>query len=133
MPRGVKTPDDTLAAVMAALLAGQAVNEVAAAYKIPKQTVSRIKNELTSEQLGQVGTEKADRIDDLLFDYLSENLKTLKAQAVIARDADYIKKYAPRDLAVLHGILADKAVRILEAAQSGEDHEEDPAEAADVS
>jgi transposase-like protein len=97
------------AAAMAALLAGQGVNEVAAQYRLPKQTVSRWRKQARTE---------ADRSDDvgaLLLAYLRENLITLREQAVTFRDPRWLKRQSAADAGVLHGILTDKAVRLLEA------------------
>lgn len=116
MPRGVPHSDETNAAVEAALLTGQGVSEVAAQYKLPKSTVSRIKNEMLPEQLAQVGTERGERIEQMLFDYLAANLAALKVQAGVAADEKYLKQFPPQQLAILHGVMADKGIRLLEAA-----------------
>lgn len=118
MARGVPHTDETRTEVMAALLTGQGVSEVAARYKLPKATVSRIKNELLPEQLEQVGTERGERIEEMLFDYLAANLSALKAQANVAADEKYLKAFPPQQLAVLHGVMADKAVRLIEASST---------------
>ena len=102
------TPE-TRASVMAALLAGQGVSELAREYQIPESTVSRWKK-AAREEAGLSG-----EIGELLLDYLGENLRTLKAQAVAFRDTDWIRKQSASELGVLHGILSDKAVRLLEA------------------
>lgn len=123
MARGRAHSEETKAAVMAALLAGQGVAEVATRYKLDKSVVSRWKGQISPAQLQQVATKKETRIDELLVDYLGANLRALKAQAEVAADEHYLRKYPPQQLAVLHGVLADKAIRLLEAA-SGEDSEE---------
>lgn len=114
--RGKRHSDEVRAQVMAALLAGQGVQEVATQYEIDKSVVSRWRAALPSEQLQLVASKKGERIEALLFDYLTETLTTLKEQAVIARERDYITKQPAGELAVLHGVMADKAVRLLEAA-----------------
>lgn len=119
MPRGVPHSDDTNAAVMAALLAGQGVTEVADRYKLPKSTVSRIKSELLPEQLEQIGTERGRRIEDRLFAYLDLNFDALDSQARVAADEQYLKQFPPQQLAILHGVMADKNIRLLEAASAG--------------
>lgn len=121
MARGAAHSDETNAAVIAALLAGQGVSEVARDYKLPKSTVSRIKSGLSAGQLEQVGTEKAEKIEGLLVGYLEAILTALTAQAEVAGDKDYLKKYPPTQLATLHGVMADKAVRLLEASSQAEE------------
>lgn len=100
---------------MAALLAGQSVTHVAEQYNIPKSVVSGWKNTLGGAEFEQVRTEKGARIEALLFDYLGANLTALKAQANVATDEAYLKRFPPQQLAVLHGVMADKSVRLLEA------------------
>ena len=96
-------------AAMAALLAGQGVVYVAREYQLPESTVSRWRTEARAE----VGL--SDDIGELLLAYLGENLKTLQAQAIAFRDADWLRTQDAGEVAVLHGVMCDKAVRLLEA------------------
>ena len=114
--RGKKHSDEVRAQVMAALLAGQGVMEVASQYSLDASVVSRWKSALPSEQLQVLASKKGERIEQLLFEYLTETLVTLKEQATIAREREYVTKQPAGELAVLHGVMADKAVRLLEAA-----------------
>ncbi len=97
------------ATVMAALLAGQGVTEVARQYRLPKSTVQRWRKQ------ARVEAGKSDEIGDLLMGYLRENLRTLTAQAIIFRDRSFVTRGSPEHAAILHGVLTDKAVRLLEA------------------
>ena len=106
--------DETKAQVMAALLTGQSINAVAREYKIPKQTISNWKNR-DKPGVPRDDTQKAAEIEDSLFGYLKENLKTLRAQAEFFREETWLKKQEASQLAVLHGVLSDKAIRLLEA------------------
>jgi len=95
--------------VMAALLAGQGVMDVAREYDLPASTVSRWKKK---------AREEAGRTDDvgaLLLEYLRENLVTLTAQAKRFRNPEWLEGQDASDAAVLHGVMTDKAVRLLEA------------------
>ena len=109
-----KYSDETKAAVMAALLTGQSVSSVAREYSIPKGTVSNWKR---GNGVGgtEKRTQKAEKIGDLLIAYLHENLKTLQVQSVAFRNEDWLSRQDASDVAVLHGVLTDKAVRLLEA------------------
>lgn len=118
MPKGKAHSDEVRAQVIAALLAGQGVSDVARRYKVPKATVSRIKNELTPAQLEQVGTEKRERIADLIEGHLVTSLKAAAAIAGKTKDDSWLTKQNAADIAVFYGVLTDKAVRILEAAES---------------
>lgn len=101
--------DETKAAVMAALLAGQSVSSVAKEYRIPKGTVSSWK-----KRSAIPATQKKD-IGDLLTKYLETNLEALQAQAEAFKNPVWLAKQNASDAAVLHGVMTDKAVRLLEA------------------
>ena len=117
MPKKKAPSPETKAAVLAALLEGQAASKVAKDYSLPEGTVrswrSRMRNDATP--LRTVATEKRDEIGPLLLEYLHENLTTLRAQAVFFRDTKWLEKQDAADLAVLHGVVTDKTVRLLEA------------------
>lgn len=111
--------EQTKAAVMAALLAGQSISAVAKEYSIPKGTVSGWKNQATNGVAG-LSTQKKEETGDLLWDYLRTSLKTLKIQAEHFGDKKWLSKQSAADLAVLHGVTVDKAIRLLEAVSSAE-------------
>jgi transposase-like protein len=102
---------DQKAAVIAALLAGQSVNSVAREYMLPKSTVSRWKNEPT---VPNDGTQKK-AVGELVLDYLRANLAALRTQTVMFSNMDWLAKQNAADIAVLHGVMTDKAIRLLEA------------------
>ena len=104
----------TKAAVMAALLTGQSISSVAKEYKIPKGTVSYWKEQAVNG-VGTFSTQKKEETGDLLWDYLRTSLKTLKVQAEHFGDKEWLKQQNAADLAVLHGVSIDKAIRLLEA------------------
>lgn len=100
---------------MAALLAGQGVGEIAEQYNIPDSTVSDIRKR-TDEEFGELRKKnKGEKIEELLFNYLTQTLTTLEAQAKVVSEREYIIKQPADSLAVLHGVMADKSVRLLEA------------------
>lgn len=103
----------TKAAVMSALLAGQAVSEIAEKYQIPESTLRSWK--LRHRDVASVGQEKRDEIGDLLFEYLKTTLRTLTVQAEHFGDKTWLTKQEAQQLAVLHGVTTDKAIRLLEA------------------
>lgn len=112
MARGVAHSEETKAAVQAALLAGEAPADVAARFGLDKGTISRWKAQIPPAQLQQVATKKETDLEGLLVGYLTANFHALTAQATVATDEDYLRKYPPQQLAVLHGVMADKAARI---------------------
>lgn len=114
--------NETKAAVMAALLAGQSVPEIAEKYNIPESTIKNWKY----RKVSLVEPKKKEEIGDLLFDYLRTMLGTLKIQAEHFRDKAWLTEQNAADLAVLHGVGADKTIRLLEAL--GRSDEQEPAE-----
>lgn len=102
---------------MAALLAGQGVSEVASQYKLDISVVSRWKSSIPDNQLQLLATKKGDRIETLLFEYLVTTLASLKNQAEVVGEREYVIKQPADGLAVLHGVMADKSIRLLEAAE----------------
>lgn len=116
--RGKAHSDETRAAVISALLEGQGVTEVADRYKLDKSVVSRWKNELAPEQLQQVSTEKRERLADLIERHLRTSLESAAGIAAKVNDETWIAKQNASDVAVLYGVLTDKSIRILEAAEA---------------
>lgn len=117
-------PPEVRAAAMAALLQGQSVNEVARTYKVPKGTVSDWKR-MAQESVGEPDnpTQKDNRglIGELLTEYLANNLRALNAQAQLLADTGWLRTQSLQEVAVAHGIMTDKAVRLLEALSAGEE------------
>ena len=99
---------------MAALLAGQSVSVVARDYKVPRGTISRWRAQ-ASEIIEAERAQKSTSIDVLLREYLEANLKALREQTKVFSNEQWLKRQDASAVAVLHGVLADKAVRILEA------------------
>lgn len=111
--------DEVKAQAMAALLAGQSINAVSRQYNIPKGTIGSWKDR-DIDNVAKTATQK-ESLDNLLFDYVQESLKTLKAQVIIFRDESWIKRQSASELAILHGVITDKAIRLLEASAQAND------------
>lgn len=112
--RGRAHQDDVKARVIAALLAGAGVVEIARELELPHNTVSDYKKQIPQTKLDELRQKKGERLDDLVYDYLVQNLETLRAQSVAVSDVAYIQKQPAGELATLHGVMADKTVRLLE-------------------
>lgn len=113
---GRKYSPETKAAVLAALLEGQSINSVAREYNIPSGTISSWhKRQGAAKNAVQ---KKSDEIGNLLLEYLATNLKTLKIQSEQFQDTKWLSKQNAADAAVLHGVLTDKSVRLIEAMSS---------------
>lgn len=110
--------EEQKAAVMAALLAGQSVSSVARDYHIPQGTVKRW-SAAAKDQIEPVRSAKKERIGELLIDYLEANLITLHAQAKVFANEEWLLEQSASESAVLHGVLTDKVIRLLEALADG--------------
>lgn len=106
--------DEVKAAVTAALLQGQSVGSVAREYKIPRGTASSWKERASTPAAATDATQKAE-VGTLLLDYLRANLRALAVQATLFADRGWLAEQDAQQLAVMHGIMTDKAVRMLEA------------------
>lgn len=117
------------AAVIAALLTGQSVASVADEYDIPRGTVSSWKKRNAEPFLQQAAatvatdaTQKKEAVatdtasvGEQIITYLQKSLQSLTAQVEHFGDKDWLKKQDAADIAVLHGVQTDKAIRLLEA------------------
>jgi len=114
--------EDVKAAVMAALLTGQSVSAVARQYEMPRGTVSAWATRMDRPRpVADADTKK--EIGELILLYLRELLGTLRIQARIFADAKWLEKQSASEVAVLHGVLADKGIRLLEALADSEQAE----------
>ena len=110
-----KYDDDTKAAVMAALLEGQSIRSVAEEYDIPRGTVGGWARKARKQGVSGVSDTKKEEIGDLLTEYLAQNLKALQKQAEQFGDEEWLREQDAAEVATLHGVMTDKAVRLLEA------------------
>lgn len=113
--KGKAHPQEVKAKVIALLLAGATVMEVAAELSLSHQTISNYKREIPDNQLSELGRKKGERLDDLVYQCLITNLETLHEQAVTVREKEYILKQPADQLATLYGVMADKTIRLLAA------------------
>lgn len=118
MARGVPHSDETRSAVLAALLAGQSVTKVAEEFRLSHTTVIAWRD---AAGLGSTHVEPEKRADlgGLIADYLRETLTTLSVQARAFRNEAWLAEQPASEVAVLHGVLTDKAIRILSALEPG--------------
>ena len=109
------------AQALAALLAGQTPAQVSAMFGVPVGTLRSWKSrQLRGENVATIATEKRQRIGELLLEYLEINLETLKIQQIAFRNEEWLSKQSASEVAVLHGVSFDKAVRLLEGLAENE-------------
>lgn len=106
--------DDTRAAVMAALLAGQSVPEISREYDIPQSTVRDWRGRIPHISAMSAAEGGADRIGELLLTYLATSLESLQRQVELFGDERWLRQQEASGVAVLHGVQSDKAHRLIE-------------------
>ena len=122
MSKRNKYSPEKKAAVMAALLTGQRVDEVSDQFGVPATTIRAWKSKQNKgEDVVTVITEKKEEIGELLVDYLHDMVQTMRAQMKVFSDESYLKKQPADEAAVLHGVIADKGFRLLEALSGAEE------------
>src|SRR5215831_4806541 len=112
MTRGAAHPAQLRAEAVAAVLAGQALTEVARRYRLSKQTV----NEWVQADPRTVRTDhqaRAAQITDRLFDILNVHLDTLSAQLQAATRPAWLEKQSAAELAALVAVERDTTLRLL--------------------
>ena len=98
---------------------------VAAKYGLKPGTVRGWKSQEQTTALApletdpSVITQKKHRIQALMLEYLEAGLNAQIAQAYVTSDPNYINRQSAESLAILHGVLGDKLVRLVEALQAG--------------
>lgn len=107
--------DETKAAVLAALLKGQAVSYVARQYDIPRSTISTWKRRELGSISETVPSQKKEELGDLILDLLRAELEALKAMSLSFKDRTWLEKQSASEAAVLYGVIQDKVFRKLEA------------------
>lgn len=114
MSRRAYSPEEK-AAALAALVAGQGLDEVARDYKIPVGTLKAWRHYSEGPVDPELAIAKRERVGELLMEYLEANLSCLTAQIQVFRDPEWLRKQDAHQAAIIHGVMADKATRLLEA------------------
>lgn len=122
--QGKPLSDETRAVVIAALLAGQGVNDVARAYHIDKSTVSRLKKAIPTEKLQQVATQKSETIAELIAVNLETSFHAIRNILKQTENADWLNKQPASELATFLGVTSDKVFRVLEAIENAQQADE---------
>jgi transposase-like protein len=107
--------DEVKARCLSALLSGQTFSQVASAFGVPIGTLKSWKQRSGLASPTADASAKRERIGGLLLEYLEEGLITLREQVKIFRDPTWLKTQSAGEAAVLHGVIADKQIRLLEA------------------
>jgi transposase-like protein len=124
--RGQKHSDETRSQALAALLEGQGIAEVARKYDLPHSTVRDIKKSIRTKEFAKVRAKKEESLSGLIEGHLQASLKAATNIANQASNADWLNKQDADKLGVFYGIVTDKSVRILEAAEAAQGAGDEP-------
>jgi transposase len=113
MARGIAHSAETRAAVIAAFLAGESLQDVSATFHISKSTASAWREAARLNGTEVVRTQKGPELGELVAAIVETNLVTLKAQADHFRDKTWLTRQSAAELAVLYGVTFDKTFRII--------------------
>lgn len=104
------TDDEKAAALADVVMLGPGA--VAAKYDVPLGTLKTWQREY---EIVHDPSAKKGRIELLAMTYLESSFQALIAQAYVISQPEYIERQPAGELAILHGVVADKAVRLLDA------------------
>lgn len=99
------------AQALAALLAGGRPCVVAREHGIPESTVRTWRRRLRT---GRLGRGKNSVVGRHLLGYLEESLRALTVQCQLLADPDRLHELRAGEVAILHGKMFDRSIRILE-------------------
>lgn len=105
--------DETKAAVMASLMAGQSVSKVAEEYDIPRSTVGNWSAKLNKAGVPSVPDEKKEELGDRLLLLASKMIDAQIAMLEVMTEKDYLRKQDLSEIALALGIDNDKMDRML--------------------
>lgn len=102
------------ARAIAMLAAGEHIAEVARQLGLAESTI-RTWGKRAGVDFAEIRAEKKENLADLVAACLAANLTALSAISAFVRDEAWLRRQRAGDVAMLYGVMSDKAVRILEA------------------
>lgn len=114
-------PAEVKAAVIAALLAGATAHSISKERGIPYTTIKSWNFELRQLLMDKAARHKRFQeidVGEKLAGYLDASLDALRVQVEFTKDIEWLKKQDASSFAVLHGVMVDKIIRLLEAAEA---------------
>jgi transposase len=123
MPDRTTYDDHIKASVSTGLAAGLSASDIAAQCNIPAGTIRSWKSRGIDAAADALGRETRRRAGELLAGYLADALAVLRNQLEVFCDQAWLEKQRASELALLHGTIADKTIRLLEALDAGRRYE----------
>ena len=107
---------DVKAAVISAILAGMSATEAEAQYGVSRRTASRWVTDHGGKMPSpaQQKEKETETVQELVLDYLTESLRTLRHQVRFFKSDDWLAEQDADKVAILHGVIADKGSRIVD-------------------
>ena len=111
-----RASEETKAKAVAEVAAGARIDQTMKKYKVGYSALHKWR-----KQAGMTASEKPvaepEDFRAQIGTYLRETLETLAFQQRFFRDQEWLRKQTAADLAGLHAVCADRAIRICEAAE----------------
>lgn len=114
--------NEVKAAAVAAVLAGESVSSVAKQFGVSRAAIVewRDKTGITGE-VTPVAQQKKHDLGMQVYGLLEDSIAHLRFQLRVTADEEWIKRQTANDLAIYHGVIADKTVRLLAAFRPPDD------------
>ncbi len=106
--------DKVKAAVLTGLLANESVRSLARKHGVSPSTI-RIWRAQSGLVPPVIAPEKKEQLGTVVLEYIYETLRTLTVQVKHFRDPEWLKEQGAGTIYLVHGVLADKAIRLLAA------------------
>lgn len=132
MAKGKPHPPEVKAAVLADLATGESLSRVARKHEVSRTTVAMWRDSAQMDPSTAVVREKRADLGEQLYGYLEDSLAALRAQLAVFADPRWLQRQPAGDLAILHGVIADKTARLLAAVRLDGPADEPGAIEADV-
>lgn len=111
LPEGSDKSKHIVAAAQAAIILGTPAAQVAEQFGISKVRISQWRDTLITT--GAIG--KRDRLSDMLFAYIEQEMKSLLAISMITSDEEWVMRQSASDLAHFIAVKSDRLLLLLQA------------------
>lgn len=111
LPEGSDKTKHIVAAAQAAIILGTSPTQVANQFGIKMSRVISWRNTLIVT--GAIG--KRDRLSDMLFAYIEQEMKSLLAISMITSDEEWVMRQSASDLAHFIAVKADRLLMLIQA------------------
>lgn len=100
------------------LVAGKTPNEIVSELGVSHSSVSRTKAQLPPEVMSRLKEEDIETINNLVQQTLISGLEATIEISNQVKNEDWRKAQPANQLGILYGVISDKSVRLLEAAEN---------------